>query len=337
MRKALFDRSTLWNVNDYIHGSITEKSTNAFMNIIYTTILWDGIFVCPYGETDSGALKATSMPQKMKKTMEILEENGIRYVDDNTGGYDYDYIYSWLEKTNPNSNPDEIRDLTEVIYYQKLSNALGTDLFLSIPRQKIIEKYKLTNENNWNRIKPVLTIEKDILNYSRELQDKFGIEGIKIETPLLVDYVVNQSNDIIDALKVAKQISEEKDVLAFKKAMDNLENCINEKKLMEVGIFLKSVNEIVPDLEKKYTTDRKVVIKPIISIMYNMPISLGIEFGEHNINFSKIKRKRDIGFLIKLAKYGLLRKYIKTLSIKGFICNNNLYIPDLNVFTSYRK
>lgn len=224
MSKALFDRTTLYLVSDYLHGGVSESTTVAYENIIYATILWDEICVCESGSSTSADLFSKILIGG--ETFEILSRNGIQYIS-GLSETDYYEIESALRKYNPDEKDYIISLVTDVLYYQHLSHAINADLFMSLRRQKVLERYGLLNKNTFNRLQPIVLIEEDILQYYLDFQKKYGIEGIQINTPLLIDYVVSQSKDKKDALKVAKQISSEVDVIAFRKAMDDLEICIS--------------------------------------------------------------------------------------------------------------
>lgn len=327
VKRALFDRTTLFLVNDYLQGGISNSSIVAYENTIYATLLWDSIIVNAAGSTSSKSLNG-KIATTMTKTKDILEKNGISYLQ--SVGLDYRRIISSLKKYNPDEEYQRIKELADVIFYQQLSYIEKADLFLSLPRQNIIQRYGLNDKTTFNRLQPIIMIEKDILQYYLDFQTKYGIEGIKINTPLLIDYVVGQSKDKIDALKVAKQLSNEEDIIAFKKAMDDLENCINEKRIMEVDRYLRSVNDIVPDLLKKYSSKKD--LRANINLQFNVPFSFGGELEGLNIIVPDLQHRRNIGFLIRLAKYGLLRRYEPAFSLTSILYNTFDSLYDKYIF-----
>lgn len=308
MRKALFDRSSIIRISAFLHSEGTNKITKEFENFIYATILWDEICFYIDGPTQSVNIRTSRM---MGNLFNALEGKGIVLLKEEIQYYYF--IVEQLKKTNLNASLQEIQDLADVIFYENISSMNGADLYVSKERQKIIARYNLSNRDAYNRLEPIFTIEKDIMEYHKEFRDKYGIKGIKIETPLLIDYVVSQSENSLDAIQVARQISKEPDVIAFRKAMNDLEECLYEGAILEADRYLQNVKEVVPSLKEHYLAKRKV--KATIGLQLGWPLLPTIGLEDMHIRIPDYKHSRHMNFLIRLAEYGLMKKYKPVFSI----------------------
>ena len=116
---------------------------------------------------------------------------------------------------------------------------------------------------------------EDVLKYlDKEIYSLMNKKIISIQTPLLVDYICEYATSLRDAINIALQLKEHKDVVHFRQTMNLLDNAINEENTLKFKEYTDGLSEIVAQLCPKDVPTKKIEMKfTIIPSLANSSIS----------------------------------------------------------------
>ena len=182
------------------------------------------------------------------------------------------------------------------------------NILLSEQRADFVLKSGIAKEI-WTREDVLEYIDKEIYEICKEVYSFMDKEIINIQTPLLVDYICQYATSFQDAINIAFQLKEHKDIIEFRQTMNLLDNAVNNGNTMQFKEYVDRLAEIVVQISRKEVPTKKIEMKftvtpsltnPTISAMFGIPI-------EYNK-----KRKINMNFLLELAQYGLTheRNYV---------------------------
>ena len=196
-------------------------------------------------------------------------------------------------------------------YIITLSNELDAGLVLSEDRRDLMITTELYPQNIFDRKAVIDLIDTEIMDYYKDFCKRYGAKSIRVESPILIDYVCNYSNSVSDAIKVAREISKEPMVVNFKTTMDQMEECAKRADFLEMEKYLSPIKEIIPSIVKQFrtkTTPFTLQFTPNITVGSFIPsiekdISLNIK------GLLDRKHRRHLAFLYDLAYFGLMQRY----------------------------
>lgn len=203
-------------------------------------------------------------------------------------------------------NEDDFREiyivLTDAIFYFLSGYNLGMDISLSSERAEIIKRKNIENYV-FRRNDIINMLEKEVVEFYEEINRKVGKKIISFTSPLLTDYICQNASSFQEAVELALEIRDDKNVVQYRKSMDKMKECLNEGKFTEFNEYISAIPDIVNDIKgsniKTRTIEAGLSITPSVTTAFN-------------INVSKIKRNRlHMSFLNDLARYGMKERIEK--------------------------
>lgn len=319
MRRIVFDRSTFLDLaEDRDYYDFDEiKYSYAFQNVLYAIMLWDEILVLP---------KAPTKSYTVDDPMEFIEEYGCidatnRLTQMGHNQLDLREFYSDIKfdlrigkwPRDNNFFKQHVREITDIIFYITLSNELDAGLVLSEDRRDLMITTELFPKNIFDRRAVIDLIDKEVMDYYKDFCKQYGAKSIKIEAPILIDYVCNYAESVSDAIKVARDISKEPMVVNFKKTMDQMEECAKQGDFLELEMYLSPIKEKVPSIVKHFRTKTSTFTLQLTPNIATGSFVPSIE-KDISLNIKGLldrKHRRHLSFLYDLALFGLMQRYDK--------------------------
>lgn len=301
MGKVLIDNTSLGRiVTSYIEGydiKYNENDDIAIQNYLYAIVLWDQIYSFKTNRFSCSVYENSYSYEKREnifswiENIEISEESELEYVTD-------DISQKYLMKNNYEYN----KIVKDSIFYILLGYNLGLNVYLSKERTQFVKKLNVF-EDIFNREDVINMVERDVLEFYREINEKVGKKLITYESPLLLDYISQNSDDLEDAIQLAKYIREEKDVMQFRKAMDEMEEALNNGNFVLFNEYLSIIPDIVSSIKKSVikTSSTTITISTVPSIAFPM------EFKSRK----RSKKMLHMDFLTDLAMYGMYDRLLR--------------------------
>lgn len=304
--KNILDLCEKPDSKEYIHNYYFQK-------YLYALVLWDAIYKAP-----RKSQSVTVYTDAEKKRQEKKQENElIRCVKSTIFDLPFDYEYDEIETVSGdvyyewlyNIGYEKNRKIKEdTIFYLTLSQIADMNILLSEQRADFVLKSGIAKKI-WTREDVLEYIDKEIYEICKEIYSFMDKEIINIQTPLLVDYICQYATSFQDAINIAFQLKEHKDIIEFRQTMNLLDNAVNNGNTMQFKEYVDRLAEIVVQISRKEVPTKKIEMKftvtpsltnPTISAMFGIPI-------EYNK-----KRKINMNFLLELAQYGLTheRNYV---------------------------
>ena len=305
----LSDNLSAMNILDLCENVNSEeyKHDFYFQRYLYALVLWDAIYKAP---RKSVSAQAYNESNKRRQENEIIKSVKSTIFD---LPYEYDEIetaaediyFDWMYNDEHEKSKTVKND---VFFYLTLGQITNMNILLSERRANFVQKSEIAKKI-WSREDVLKYLDKEIYEICKEIYSFMDKEFISIQTPLLVDYICKNATSLWDAINIALQLREHKDVTHFRQTMNLLDNAINEGNTLKFKEYTDTLSEIVTQLCPKDVPTKKIEMKftitpslanPSISTMFGIPI-------EYNK-----KRKINMNFLIELARYGLTheRNYI---------------------------
>lgn len=304
--KNILDLCEKPDSKEYIHNYYFQK-------YLYALVLWDAIYKAPRkSQSVTVYTDAEKMRQEKKQENELIRcvkstifDLPFDYEYDEIETVSGDVYYEWLYNIGYEKNR-KIKD--DTIFYLTLSQIADMNILLSEQRADFVLKSGIAKKI-WTREDVLEYIDKEIYEICKEIYSFMDKEIINIQTPLLVDYICQYATSFQDAINIAFQLKEHKDIIEFRQTMNLLDNAVNNGNTMQFKEYVDRLAEIVVQISRKEVPTKKIEMKftvtpsltnPTISAMFGIPI-------EYNK-----KRKINMNFLLELAQYGLTheRNYV---------------------------
>lgn len=298
MKSVLIDNRSLGKIiKFYIEGyeiNYDENDGTAICNYLYALVLWDKIYSLEFNRSSRSAIKYIYGFDERQADFFRVEDivyskcSELEFLAN-------DISQKYLIKNNEEYN----KIAKDSIFYILLGYNLGLNTYLSKERSRFIKEIGLF-ENIFNREDIIHMVERDVLEFYKEINEKVGKKIITYESPLLLDYISQNCDDLEDAIQLAKYIREEKDVVQFRKAMDEMEEALNNGNFVLFNEYLSVIPDIVSSIKKSgiKTSSTTITISAVPSIAFPM------EFENKKRN----KKMIHMNFLIDLAMYGMYNR-----------------------------
>lgn len=266
------------------------KNDYHIQNYLYAIILWDD--VC--------SVRRNSFSRNLRENLDKEE-----ILKDKFKVYDIPYEYSEIELISEDIDlecfqekmgnfNDNARE--DAIFYLLLGYEFGMNVLLSSERAKFVLKSEIIKKI-FSRVDIIEMLEKEVMEYYREVTEMIGKDVLKIKTPLLVDYVCSNAENFNDAVDIALELRENKNIKKFRATMDLIDASLNRGDAVEFTQYLKLipeiVNQITQDGIKSKTINIGVSLSPSITIPFTYKKT------------PQKKRMINMNFLSQLAEYGL--------------------------------
>lgn len=286
MGSILLDNLTAGNILAK-YDMIGEKKVSLDSTIqeyLYALVLWDNIYT----------IERNSYTNQWRDKKEARYNEHLKIE---TFFCDSSFIDLIGKEVKAELNFNEVEDLikNDIIFYTTLASALNMNLSLSSNRSK----YALENgllQKRFNRLKLVNQTEQYVNDFYNEENEKYGEPLFSFNTPLLVDYICQNANNFSEAIEIAMDLRNDRHVVNFRKAMDILDEKINNGNLLELKYCFDNIENMVKEIKNTVSTK---TIEVSISLSPSITIA-------HSIKGFKPKNRRwCLSFLKDLALYGL--------------------------------
>lgn len=305
---VLSDNLSAMNILDLCENVKGEeyKHNFYFQRYLYALVLWDAIYKAPRRSVSAQAYSESNKRRQKKNK----ENKVIKCIKSTIFDLPFDYEYDEIETVAEdiyfewmfNDEYEESRSVKrDVYFYLTLGQIANMNILLSEQRANFVQESGIAKKI-WSREDVLKYLDKEIYEICKEIYSFMDKEIISIQTPLLVDYICEYSTSLQDAINIALQLKEHKDVIHFRQTMNLLDDSINEGNTLRFKEYVDGLSEIVAQLSSKDVPTKKIEMKftitpslanPSISAMFGIPI-------EYNK-----KRKMNMNFLIELARHGL--------------------------------
>lgn len=308
----LTDNLSAYNLLDVCKNSERKNFKNNYyiQRYLYAVILWDAIYSVPRKSYSTQAYSKADKKRKEKKDNELIKK-----IKNSIHNLPFDYHYNELEEL-ADYIYDEEKDTSvldkkskrieeDVKFYLTMGEISNMNTLLSEERNEYIEKTGIANRI-WTREEVLKYLDREVFEIYREVYAFMGKDIIRLQSPLLIDYICDNALTLQDAINIAFQLKENKDIIQFRYTMDSLDNAINSGNLLLLKEYQNTLSEIVEQFTRKEVKSKKIdfrltftpsLTKPSISAAFGIPM----EYNE--------KRKINMNFLINLTQYGLSQNY----------------------------
>lgn len=271
-----------WTLED-IYSEEIENCEKTYNDLLEAIILWDNLY---YPENSSSSWWKY-----------ISDNNGLKDII--TPLFDNEKMFEIETKEIYNSVPS-FKSYTKTvgmggIRYALLSNGNGFDYFPCTKRsaflsQKII-KEKI--QQTITRHDLMETFDKEALRYYKELNDFLGGEIIKFKTPILADYILQNTPSDMSCIEYALQLRMDKHVLRYRKYLGEVEHAINNAQWHVLSEFKYVTEELVQDIIKK----KPCTFSMTVGVFTLPSINIEIPFRLHK-KYIHLSFLRDLGKFI---------------------------------------
>ena len=182
-----------------------------------------------------------------------------------------------------------------------LSNSLGVPLLVH-PRRNVRSHLFDIMAGLFSRQDILNKVDKELVDYYEKINTELGRNLLKFKYPVLIDMICEEKNAPVAELENAINLRSDRNVVAFREQMHEIEQIINLGNTQEILAELKLVSDLAKEITTKY--ERKISLGEF-SISLTPSISVPI-------NVSKSK-KNDVHatFIRELLDYGVYkRQYI---------------------------
>ena len=215
------------------------------------------------------------------------------YFEDEQSFLDFDEIYAPL-----------LRKRAEI--YLDISTKLGLNYFPHPQRADYLQRKNIFNMG-FNRDMLIQHIDKSLLDYYNQVNEKYGHNLINCPYPVLYDYIrakakKDGTGSLKDELEVALELRENKDIIDFRKSLNNIDDGFNNGNLLFVDTAFKQIEELSKAITNSHPKD---------AIMSQLTIGLSPSLSIP-VRFPNIRKKIiSLTFLTKLLDFGIKERLTK--------------------------
>ena len=272
MNSILVDNWAMQRIVASIYDNEISKEYEKFLSAI---VLWDKIYY------------AKNKYSFIWKNFLIKTKDSVEAINDSNEYFDKIANQLYAEKY---SNYSKIV-VQGAIRYMLLSNYYGCDYFPSEKRNEFLAEnspYKVMNRYNY-----IGVLDHEINDYFCEMFEKLGRHDFKIQRPVLVDFIVQNSKIGESYIDCALRIKQEKSVIQYRKYLSDIELAVQQKQwtlLSDMVTYSKKIVNNITKLDSKNIGTIDMTIAPIPKI----------EFSK---SFTLKKSKIQLTFLDELGKF----------------------------------
>lgn len=271
-------------------GDMYKYDVNV-QNYLYAIILWDDIYsLCDFSRT-SVHKRYSQRVCISNKTLHIQD---LSYDTSEIGCKSMDIADNYLEEFRSQGFYTDA--INSAIFYLLLGHSLGMNTLLSEDRAKFIVESGISKKM-FSRIDVLAKLEKEISDFYDEVNRWAEKDLFSIRVPLLVDYICSNAGTFEEALSIAVELREDKDVMAFRRTMDLMDDALNNGDKIAFGQYIRAISEIVNEITNAGINTKTVNLDISLTPSISVPL---------NIRLPQIKKKMiNMNFLSQLAVYGL--------------------------------
>lgn len=282
----------------------------SFKQYLYALVLWDAIYVpglnALRGVFRSGGVLYESQdhfPQTIKDTLcdyELpLEKDDLQFI-----------VSQIHRKTNIPSNVDLTADAA--LLYIVLGQVANMNTILS---QKYVEFLRSSGILNklWSRECILEYVDQEVFEIYKNIRSFFGQDIVHVQTPLLVDYICKNATCARDAINIALQLRETKEMIQFRETMNRIDNAFNNGDLLLINSIEQELTHIINQFIQKEIHTEKANLSFSFTPSFTFP-SLTAEFGFPIGRDRKCRHQINLNFITNLVQHGLTKTYRNELN-----------------------
>ena len=299
MGEILIDNWSLERLPDY--GNKLRKDRYKINGFLYALVFWDDIYSVnrngrgyrEYVHYDYYARKSKNICQTVTKRNEICERCNVNQISMDTVAYALaaDKIYF----RHFSRNTDYLIAEGAILYFL-LGYNLGYNILISKERTQFLSDEHYI-DRLYSRKDYLDSLDKEITKFYDEINKKIGKKVICFDTPVYADYICRHAKTFSDAIDIALQIKNEQAVIDYRKAMDKMEEALNDGNFVEFNQYISTIPEIVNSIIKKCIPTQ--IVEFGFNPLPNISTSMSVD-----VRLNK-KKKFQLRFIKDIAEYGL--------------------------------
>ena len=286
-----------------------NKDRKEIQDFLFALVLWDDVYSLQADNliyVDKEGFCFTSSPIKRrqyKKTLCSLCK--IKKLE----GWTEEYISVAKEIYSERSFKEENPMVAQgTILYMLLGYNYALNILISSERTKFaLDEILRSQLLKYSRLNFMHALDKELLKYYDEINKKIGDKVICYKAPVFIDYICKNAVTFKDAINIALQLKYKPEVIDYRKAMDKMEESLNEGNSIKFNQYISIIPEIIDAITHKYslTATIETGFSPLPS--YSLALSIDMDF-EH---LSRIPLKFNLRFIKDIANYGLKNRVYK--------------------------
>jgi len=272
-----------------------EISDQVWINFLTAIVLWDEIWYLDSPEYTNPWLRKLGEDSRLASLCSILFPVDDVLIDT----YDQQISDDWLNSiTYPEMHSLDAR-MTRTPLYIILSNLLGVNILLHPSRAQ--ESRIEILDQFFTRLDIFSRVDWELFAYYTSINEKMHRAMWKFEYPVLFDYIRKNTCSREEELQAAVALRENKDLIAFKELITDIEQKVNDGDtqllLTQLDIVSNAAREITTKYNRKMDLgELKLSLKP--SLSKTIPI--------------KVRCHRDLkihtAFISKLLEFGVSKR-----------------------------
>jgi hypothetical protein len=292
MGEVLIDEWTLRTVYDLLTGpaEIEDRYISKSCMAYFTTaiVLWDKLSYITAGDTPDPVTDDLwiSLKELLSSKDNIIESGSMSSM--------LDLLFADLPNPTPYGWHPPDYALQRSKLYLEISKKWGINYLPHPFRAKYMKDNKLIGFD-FDRIKLLENLDNSLKKYYAEINKIYGSGICYAKYPLLYDYIRRNCDNPADELNATLELRKNKDVIKFRKSLNNLDDMFNAGNLKGVYLVLKEMEELSETITKA-CTGAKI---PEMSIGLSGP-SIKLP----SIDFPR-KKIIHMTFLTRLADFGI--------------------------------
>jgi len=287
-----------YKINEYYHNRIEDLYHNpttfeiCWENFITAIILWDGIysFNCQFIYDWKKSLKNKYLADSLEK---IIYQVELNMINDSLRD-----IYIELSTGTSMLSPQSCE---RTLGYIIISNSLGVP-FLAHPSRIYNDSYLFILNSLFTRLDIIDKIDKELNKYYLKVNEEIGRKFLKFNYPVLIDMIKKEAHTPEEELKIALEMREQKDVVLFRKKIQEIEQVINQGNTQVLMTELKLVSDLAKEITTKF--DKKVFIGEFL-ISFTPSIGITPGFSRPISINTSIKPRLHTTFIRRLLNFGV--------------------------------
>jgi hypothetical protein len=248
-------------------------SYDALVNIVYAIVLWDRIYLLKE-KFNSRWLESTYFFQQHGVPFTIID--GPQFYEAEacynemarSYGRRHGYVELFPYMRNEFAPEDEEEQLfltkndsdpfnvSRTREYINMASVLGMDYLPSARRQMLLERWGINGHQI--RIDAMQKMDKTLQDYYNGTNELMGEDRFKFALPILIDYLMQRYSTSEDIIKAALELKNERNVVLFRRELDELEEALVRGDIREVRKYFGRIEETVNEIGDAFETKRQV-------------------------------------------------------------------------------
>lgn len=283
LQEIYYDIYDINNIHD-IHEINNKNYSQPYKDLLSAIVLWENIFY-PQNERSVVWNPSNSI---LSKIMQPYDDS--KHIFSEQAAKIYHNICN-CDETNAIIGQGAIR-------YQLLSNSLGLNYLPAPKRADFLKKYNYSSSILRSQIENI--VDSSVMNMFLQLNSLLGEEQISFKMPLLVDYIIYNTNNSSSHIDCAMELKKDNSVKRYRQYLSYVEKELEKGNWTELFSFKRDTEELINDILKLdnkhiFSTNVSLSIMPSICVEKEFNIKkpkLHLTFIKSLIDFAFKKRKQ---------------------------------------------